>query len=217
MGALIDKDGVVHQKGWDGQYRPKQGWFGPEKAKDFLGNPRVERDFFGNPRVQRDWLGRPVRSSQGGTLFRPSGGGSNSSGGSGEGALMWFAIVVVVGALIIGTALFLLLIVPIFITLWHGLSTKSGRKDLGIFAISFLCAGGLIALAGYSVDAISQGHYEMWIRVLLPLAAVGSWIGILWLAAAQRWFRPVGMAVLNVFRGYWSGIVTMWDKIWSVV
>lgn len=37
MSSLIDKDGVVHKKGWDGQYRPQQGWFGPEKDTDFGG------------------------------------------------------------------------------------------------------------------------------------------------------------------------------------
>ncbi len=103
--SLIDKDGVVHEKGWDGQYHPKQGVFGPQQDKNWLGQANVERDWAGNPKVERDWLGNPKQSSSGDTLYRPSGGGSSGPNLSGDlatavlGFLLWLAILLLFGLL----------------------------------------------------------------------------------------------------------------------
>ena len=220
--ALIDKDGVVHEKGWGGQYKPKQGWFGPEKEKDFFGNPKIERDFFGNAKVERDWLGRPVRSSNGSTLYKPSGsssyrssGSSSSSSNSADAAIIGFLLLVIVIALIIGIAIFLLLIVPIFITLWRGLSSENGRKDLGVFSLTALSLTALGGLSTLSWEVLTHSYYPMWQEILWPTLAIFGWIGFCWIVVTKGWFRPMWIAVSNVSRGYWRGIVTMWDWTWS--
>jgi len=97
--SLIDKDGVVHEKGWDGQYHPKQGFFGPERDTDWTGQPKVERDWLGRPKEETDWLGRSVQSRDGETLYRRSGssGGSSNSDWSSDvaGALLGVVLIIV--------------------------------------------------------------------------------------------------------------------------
>lgn len=221
MGSLIDKDGVVHEKGWDGQYRPKQGWFGPEKEKDFWGNPNIERDFFGNPKVERDWLGRSSKSSTGKSLFRSGEGGSSSRSSSGsdslDASLAWFFIMVVVIALIIGVAIFLLIIMPLFIMLWHGLSSENGRKDLRVFVLTALCVTGLTTLSFFAWEAIIYSYHPTWQRILFPLLTVGGWTGFGWVVTAKGWLNPMWIAISNVSRGYWRGMVTMWDWTWNLL
>jgi hypothetical protein len=125
--SLVDKDGVVHEKGWDGQYHPKQGLFGSERDTNWTGQANVERDWLGNPKEERDWLGRPTQSAGGETLYRRSGSGSGgSSSTSGGEALLYVILAVAMLAVgLIGIAIAATpILAPIFLT-----TTENARKN----------------------------------------------------------------------------------------
>lgn len=124
--SLVDKDGVVHEKGWDGQYHPKQGLFGPERDTNWTGQANVERDWLGNPREERDWLGRPTQSASGKTLYRRSGGSSGGSSTSSGEALLYLILAVAMLAVgLIGIAIVATpILAPILLT-----TTENARKN----------------------------------------------------------------------------------------
>lgn len=124
--SLVDKDGVVHEKGWDGQYHPNQGLFGSERDTNWTGQANVERDWLGNPKEERDWLGRPTQSAGGETLYRRSGGSSGSSSTSGGEALLYLILAVAMLAVgLIGIAIAATpILAPIFLT-----TTENARKN----------------------------------------------------------------------------------------
>lgn len=124
--TLIDKDGVVHEKGWDGQYRPKQGLFGPEKDVKWTGQPKVENDWLGRPQEDRNWLGKSTQSNSGETLYRRSESSSSNSSSTtgGEGLLILVLVVAVLSIGLIGVVIVATpIIAPILLA-----SAESARK-----------------------------------------------------------------------------------------
>jgi len=104
--TLVSRDGVVHEKGPDGQYRPRQGVFGPERDTTWTGRPNVERDWRGQPRTEQEGLfRRPVQARDGEPLYRRAGtGGSAGSSSYGGDGCLYLILAVVVFALGIGFA-----------------------------------------------------------------------------------------------------------------
>jgi len=78
--SLIDKDGVIYVRGWDGYYRPKHGIFGPERDVGILGEPRIEVAFMGDLLIACDSGGNPIYSSDGEQLYRRTGTRNPSTG-----------------------------------------------------------------------------------------------------------------------------------------
>lgn len=99
---MIDEDGNVYEKGWGGEYRPKQGLFGNEQDKDWLGRPNVSQDFLGRPEEEKDFWGNSTTSSDGKKLYRrqSTSNNDNSSSSSGGGLEILFAILALAVALI---------------------------------------------------------------------------------------------------------------------
>lgn len=214
MSKLVDKNGVVHEKGWNGQHRPKQGLFGPVRETDWLGQPKVEKDWLGNPKVERDWLGRPIRSTSGKTLYR--GAGSSTGGSSGEDALAGLIMMILVIALAISVAVILILGVPILIAIGKKLFSSTGRKDLGVFLAGLLTLAGLTFLSILAWESIVYGYYG-WESILYPALALGCWGGALWVTIQQGWYRTLGSATGSMLAEYWRGVVLMWNWVWSLV
>ncbi len=169
-GTLVDQDGVVHERGWDGQYRPRQGWLGPQRDTGWTGQPNVERDWLGRPQEARDWLGRPVRSRSGETLYRRAGDSGGSTGASGAGAVL--TLIVMVAVLITGLIGIVLVATPIIAPVLLAITESAGkRNDLAavkkwqpwatissiVALLVVLGIAGLMALAPlYGVVALAQ-------------------------------------------------------------
>jgi len=98
---MIDDDGNVYEKGWGGEYRPKQGLFGNEQDKDWLGKPNISRDFLGRPEEEKDFWGNSTTSSDGNKLYRRqnTSNNDNSSSSSGGGLEIIFVILALAVAL----------------------------------------------------------------------------------------------------------------------
>ena len=105
---IVDSDGHVQEKGWDGQYHEQQGVFGPIRETDLLGNPKIDSDWLGNPKAERGLFGEQQRSVSGRPLFRAG----SSSAGSDNGAVAFLLLVLM--AAIFATALVGWLITRIF-------------------------------------------------------------------------------------------------------
>lgn len=219
MSSLVDEDGVVHEKGWGGQYSPKQGWFGPQKDTDFWGRPNVERGLFGDAQADKDWLGQTTKSNQGATLYRRSGGSSSRrSSSSGDGSLAGLVVLVIILALVIAFAAFLLLVVPLFIALQRGLKTEAGRRDWGIFALSSVALAGQLYLSVLAWNSwFNPYFYQTWQMALLPLVAILSGLGLGALVGLKSWLPPIWIATRHVVVAYGYGVREMWDKVWSWV
>lgn len=213
--SLIDRKGVVHEKGWDGTYRPKQGVFAPQKDTNFWGAPNVEKDWMGNAKVERDWLGRPDKSSSGQTLYQRKSGYTGNNNSSGDAAIAGLAFAVLLIALIMALAVFLLLIMPLFIMLWRAFSSERGRRDLMIFTVTTLTLTGLVTLSIFALDTITVSYYQTWQKILYPTLAVAGWVGFGWITVVQNWLTLMWTSFINILRGYWLGVVTMWDWVWS--
>jgi hypothetical protein len=69
MSRLIDNEGVIYDRGFDGEYRPRTGLFGSQTDRDLFGNARIQRSWLGNLVVKRNWLGDPIRSANGNILY----------------------------------------------------------------------------------------------------------------------------------------------------
>lgn len=54
--------GRIYEKGWDGEYRPKEGLLSDPTAE-------VRRDLGGNPVPAKDWLGNEVKAADGTRLY----------------------------------------------------------------------------------------------------------------------------------------------------
>jgi hypothetical protein len=62
-GPRVDDKGIVHEKGWDGEYRPAEDFFGPKEAN-------VKRGVITGERVPaKDWLGNQKHSADGRPLY----------------------------------------------------------------------------------------------------------------------------------------------------
>src|SRR5437867_4249769 len=87
---VVDEDGYVYKRGWDGQYHQVQGWLGPKQALDFLGNPKVDQGILGGPNAKTDFLGGQARGSGGEPLYT-SGSGDILANAIGT-ALAWILV-----------------------------------------------------------------------------------------------------------------------------
>ena len=67
--TLIDEDGIIYARDWDGHYRPRQGLLGPERDVGIFGNANIERNILGDRTAARDGLGNSIYSSDGKTLY----------------------------------------------------------------------------------------------------------------------------------------------------
>jgi hypothetical protein len=74
---LLDKDGGVHEKGWDGTYRPKERLFGQETDRGLLG-PNIKKSISGDVEA-RDVFGQQKKSSDGSPLYVPKGSSGNDA------------------------------------------------------------------------------------------------------------------------------------------
>jgi hypothetical protein len=115
---MIDEDGNVYEKGWGGEYRPKQGLFGNEQDKDWLGRPNVSQDFLGRPEEEKDFWGNSTTSSDGKKLYRRqnTSNNDNSSSSGGGGLEILFAILALAVALIGVTIAATPIIAPILLS-----------------------------------------------------------------------------------------------------
>jgi hypothetical protein len=141
--SYIDKDGNVHEKGWDGQYHPKQGMFGSERDVSFPGQPNVERDLLSNPVEARDPLSNPIRSASGDSLFhRLGGGGGGSSSGSSQDAGGIGLVLLLAGLPIVGIVVGVILIID-------GVRTANSSTSDAVMRILGGCGAILASLVVY--------------------------------------------------------------------
>ena len=98
-GKIVDSSGTIHQRGFDGQYRPKPGVGGPDRDLDVFGKPNVKRDVFGKPEPVRNSWGYRETSASGRPIYQGSSGSSTSSGDWGGffGLVLWLIFLVVQG------------------------------------------------------------------------------------------------------------------------
>lgn len=99
--TLIDKDGVVYEKGWFGEYHPKVGWLGVERDTTWLGQPNAKQNWLGQPEEARGWLGMPIRSADGKVLYRRAEAKSGSWGGDGDAVAAFLALLMGIGLLVL--------------------------------------------------------------------------------------------------------------------
>ncbi|MCB0212892.1 MAG: hypothetical protein KDJ52_26355 [Anaerolineae bacterium] len=216
MDSLVDKQGVVHKKGWDGQYRPQGGLFGPQKDTNFWGSPNVERGFFGNPVEDKNWLGQTTKSKQGATLYRRSGGSMRSSSSSGDDALAGLIFFVIIVALVIVSAVFLVLVVPLFMALQRGMVSAQGRRDWGIFAAATLVLAGQISLSCLAWDSwLNPYAYVMWQKIIFTLGAIIGGFSIGTVVGIKGWLPNIWFSVRHVAVAYGLAVAEMWHKVWS--
>ena len=66
MGTTLGDKGQVHERGWDGEYRPVEGFLGPKEAEPqrslLTGDPVPATDLFGNQKHSAD--GAPLYKAQ---------------------------------------------------------------------------------------------------------------------------------------------------------
>lgn len=140
----IDRDGNVYQRGWDGQYRPKQGVLGQVQDKNFFGEANVARGMFGNPKEAKGWFGSDIQTNDGRPLYEMRNiserGGSGSS--TGGGSIFWIVLIVLGFAFI---AIYLILKF-IFLSTKKGLQAVS-QGAIGKALFHFLPLG-LLAVLG---------------------------------------------------------------------
>lgn len=186
--TFIDSDGVVHERGWSGQYKPKSGVFSPERDINLWGQPNVEKDLFGSPREARGLFGQPIRSSSGSALYeRPSTGSAGWGGSGGDDALAGCVFVLIIAAV----GLLVALVAGLFGALfsgWRSLIQKYPRAMLAVHLIIGMVAVSYgLRLAGFSLGLQLGG------ALLVP--AIWSW---LWLT---RRFSPVLMPINAILLG----------------
>lgn len=198
--TLIDKDGVVYEKGWFGQYYPKIGWLGPERDTTWTGQPNVKRNWLGLPEEARDWLGMPVRSIDGKVLYRRAKSEVDSWGG-GDAAEAALAFLLSIGLFILFlyiVSAVLALVVHILVALFNGWRSLTKRYPRTMLIVHLLLGmggvGGALRFAGFRLEGQIVGAALVpllwgwvWITRRLPLifipinsALVGS---ALWFAA----------------------------------
>ncbi len=214
--TLIDKDGIVYEKGWDGQYHPRQGLFGPVRDTDWFGQPRVKCDWFGNPEEARDWLGGPVRSSDGETLYRRPGSGGGSGGwgvGGGDAAAAALGLLLSIGLAVllvyaIGAVLSLLAqLLAALYNGWRGLVQRYPRGMLVVHLLIGMAAVGYgLYLAGFNLELQLGG------AALVP--ALWGW---LWLTRRLPIiFMPINAVLVG--GGLWlvaQATQVIWSPTWS--
>jgi hypothetical protein len=94
---VVDEEGNVYERGWDGQYRQKQGIFGPQRETDVFGNAKVDRDLLGNPKAKTNWLGSQQTSSSGRGLYSSGSGSNNDLAVAIVGFLLGITILAIIG------------------------------------------------------------------------------------------------------------------------
>lgn len=203
--SLIDKDGIVHEKGWDGQYHPKQGLFGPERDTGWTGQPNV----------QRDWLGRPVHSIGGEPLYRRAGSSDSSDwgGGGGDAAAAALGLLLSIGLLVLlvyAISALLALVLQSLAALfsgWRHLIKRYPRTMLVIHLLLGMAAvGSGLYLAGFDLEVQLAG-----------IALVPVLWGWLWLTRhLPMVFMPIN--ALLVGGGLWlaaQSTRSTWLLTWS--
>lgn len=194
--TLIDKNGVIYKKGWDGLYHPVWGSFGPKRDTTWTGQPNVQRDWLGRPQEATDWLGMPVRSISGETLYRRAGssGSSGWGGGGGDAAAAALSLLLGIGLLVLlvyAISALLGLMVQILAALfsgWRYLVKRYPRTMLIVHLLLGMTAvGSGLYLAGF--DSAIQ---------LAGIALVPALWGWLWLTRRLPMiFMPINAALLG--------------------
>lgn len=203
--TLIGKDGVVHEKGWDGQYRPKQGLFGPERDTTWTGQPDVKHDWLGRPQEERDWLGRSVRSSSGNTLYRRVGSDGGWGGGGGDAASATLGLLLGIGLVVLlvyAIGAVLALLAQLLAALYSGWQSLVRRYPRGMLVVHLLIGMAAIGyglyLAGFNLEIQLGGAALVpvlwgWLRltrrlpmIFMPINAILIGGG-LWLTAQTTW------------------------------
>lgn len=210
--TLVDRDGVVHEKGWSGQYRPKQGFFGPVRDTTWTGQPNVERDWLGRPQEERDWLGRPVRSSDDHTLYRrPGSGGGGGGGGDAAGAALGLLLGIgLVVLLVYAIGAVLALLAQILTALYNGWRSLIQRYPRGMLTVHLLIG---MAAVGYELYLAGFGlELQLGGAALVP--ALWGW---LWLTRRLPIiFMPINAALVG--GGLWlaaQATRVIWLPTWS--
>lgn len=173
--SLIDKNGIIYVRGWDGRYRQKNGIFGTERDVGILGGPRAEIGFMGDQLIARDSSGNPIYSNDGEQLYRRSGSRNPSAGdpisdllaNSGEHGFAVVFILFLILSVILGTVLKFLIgaiafIGPILFGGWLYFSgwAKRSRWLKWLGASSWFVAGFIInAIMGNDAIAGEFGNY----------------------------------------------------------
>ncbi|HFE65931.1 MAG TPA: hypothetical protein ENJ93_01600 [Chloroflexi bacterium] len=217
MSKLVDENGVVHERGWDGQYRPKQGLLGPARETDWRGQPNVEKDWLGNPKGERDEWGRPVQSTSGKNLYRSAGSDNDNTGSSNGGGeiligllvlfLLFFVVLIFIGVILV-------LGIPVLITVWKKLSSSAGRKELGVFLAGIFTLIGLVFLSFLAWESLAGG-YNGWETVLYPILALSGWGGAIWITIRQRWYKDIHRATNSLLEEYGRGVELMLEQVGS--
>ncbi len=207
--------GQVYEKGWDGEYRPKEGLFGPKEAEVKTGL------LSGEPEPVRDWAGNQVHASDGSPLFKA--GGASFEDAAAEG-IAGFVIMVVLALVALGAWLFakvvrwwwpralaatrrdiavgrvsldsvgLWLPATGFVALIIGSITNSGTSPLG-WVLGLLFLAGFLEVVSYAglhlvdaVNALRGGH-----GAVRPVLGWGAAAGLLaWMAVASFGSRTSG-------------------------
>lgn len=130
--TLIDQRGVVHEKGWHGQYVPKPGVLGPERDTTWTGRPNARRDGLGKPEQEQDWLGRPVRSTDGEILHRRAGTGGSAAASSASSTAGLLSLVLAAAALGLALTGVVIVTTPIIAPFLLAKAERArARDDLG--------------------------------------------------------------------------------------
>jgi len=197
--SLIDKDGNVHEKGWDGQYHPKQGMFGPERDVSFPRQPNVERDLLRNPVEARDPLSNPIRSTSGDSLFHRLGNATGGSGAAGgiEGPLSVIALLALMGAGLVLIALWVVLIPVAFAGSGIWVLTKSSEGSVRQTVVKRILGVTLIGIGIVSgVVLISTGAFVWSFQILEGALQVLFWILKVAFLVAAVILQPVVLMIL---------------------
>lgn len=202
----VDREGNVHERGWDGQYRPKQGAFGPERDTDSWGRPDSERDGWGRPKEKQDGWGRQQTSKDDAPLYerRESGGGGGGGGGSGLGGMA--AIVVI--ALVLTVGVFLL--AGWLLWNWLRLCRRYPAVMLPLTAV-ILSTFYSAALVGYC-GGMSDCYTTNWTLPLVTIAALSMVVAaIVQRSAPLALATALGLSAASIQFGPWD------NGVWLVL
>lgn len=200
---LVDDEGYVYEKGFDGQWHQKWGWFGPQKDTNWLGQPNVKRDLLGRPKEARGPFGGFVTDKTGKLLYEPSDSGSTTSYGgdssSGSADLE--------GLIALGILILIVFIVITVFNAWRGLAERYPRAMAVIHTLAGMAAVVYgLAYAGFPPSVQIGGA-----------ALVPGLVGWLWLTRhLPLIFMPINAILTGA--GLWLVAEIMrvtWEPTWS--
>jgi hypothetical protein len=150
---LIDREGHVHDQGWDGQYRPRPGFFGTPKETDWLGNADAEQDIFGGPKKAEGWTGQK-RSSSGVPLYIPR----MRGGGRGEdwtATLALWIVQMIVWVAIVAFLIVLWMIRNLLVSISDDLANRQLSGRTVIWGVA--CAGVALMIGSFAIRNTGTG------------------------------------------------------------